>query len=124
MQRGARFQRAHPNCDETAKHVASVPTTMNIPAYLIFDVESVADGELVEKLRYGGRGFTPREAVAQYRAELMEKYAHNFIPYTYLYPVSVAVAKVAGDFRLIDVVVLDAPEFRPHVITEKFWRGW
>jgi len=31
---------------------------------------------------------------------------------------------VARDFRLIDLVVLDAPEFRPHVITENFWRGW
>jgi predicted PolB exonuclease-like 3'-5' exonuclease len=97
---------------------------MNVPAYLIFDVESVADGELVEKLRYPSRGFTPREAVAQYRAELMEKYDSDFIPYTFQYPVSVAVAKVAGDFRLIDVVVLDSPEFRPHMITEKFWRGW
>ncbi len=97
---------------------------MNVPAYLIFDVESVADGELVEKLRYPGRGFTPREAVAQYRAELMEKYDNDFIPYTYQYPVSVAVAKVAADFRLIDLVVLDSPEYRPHVITEKFWRGW
>jgi hypothetical protein len=39
-------------------------------------------------------------------------------------PVSVAVAKVGADFRLIDLVVLDEPDFRPHVITENFWRGW
>jgi predicted PolB exonuclease-like 3'-5' exonuclease len=97
---------------------------MTAPAFLIFDVESAADGELVEKLRYPGRGFSPREAVGQYRAELMEKYDHDFIPYTFQYPVSVVVAKVAADFRLIDVVALDSPQFRPHVITEKFWRGW
>ena len=31
---------------------------------------------------------------------------------------------MGADFRLIDLVVLDEPEFRPHVITENFWRGW
>ena len=35
-----------------------------------------------------------------------------------------AVAQGDGDFRLTDVVVLDEPQFRPHVITENFWRGW
>jgi 3'-5' exonuclease len=39
-------------------------------------------------------------------------------------PISVAVAKVTEDFRLDDVVLLDEPHFRPHVITENFWRGW
>ncbi|MHC4406074.1 MAG: 3'-5' exonuclease [Planctomycetota bacterium] len=92
--------------------------------YLVFDIESVADPELVAKLRYAGEAIEPAEAVARYRAELMERYESDFIPYTYQIPVSVAVAKVAGDFRLIDLVVLDEPEFRPHAITDKFWRGW
>ena len=35
-----------------------------------------------------------------------------------------AVGKVTADFRLVDVAVLDEPQFRPHVITENFWRGW
>jgi hypothetical protein len=34
------------------------------------------------------------------------------------------VGKVTADFHLLDVVVLDEPQFRPHVITENFWRGW
>jgi len=92
--------------------------------YLVFDVESVADPELVARLRYPGEGIGPAEAVRRYRAELMEKYESDFIPYTYQVPIAVAVAKVAADCRLTDVVVLDEPEFRPHAITEKFWRGW
>jgi len=36
----------------------------------------------------------------------------------------VAVGKVASDMRLLDVVVLDHPKYRPNVITENFWRGW
>lgn len=92
--------------------------------YFVFDVETVADGELVSKLRYPGEGLAPVEAIARFRQELLEKYDSDFIPYTYQLPVSVAVAKVTADFRLVDVVVLDAPEYRPHVITQLFWRGW
>jgi predicted PolB exonuclease-like 3'-5' exonuclease len=93
-------------------------------SYLVFDIESVADAELVAKLRYAAESLEPAEAVRRYRTELMEKYESDFIPYTFQIPVSVAVGKVSGEFRLTDVVVLDEPRFRPHVITENFWRGW
>jgi 3'-5' exonuclease len=92
--------------------------------YLVFDIESVADGELVSQLRYPGRDLSAAAAVALYRSELMEKHDSDFIPYTFQLPVSVAIAKVAADFRLLDLVVLDEPQFRPHIITEHFWRGW
>jgi len=92
--------------------------------YLVFDTESVADAPLVAKLRYGGQGLEPAEAVRRYRAELMAKYESDFIPYTFQVPVAAAIAKVTEDFRLVDVVLLDEPQFRPHVITENFWRGW
>lgn len=91
--------------------------------YLVFDIESVADGDLVSKIRYNGE-HSAADAVAKYRAELMEKYESDFIPYTYQVPVSVAVAKVDAQFQLLDLVLLDDPQFRPHVITENFWRGW
>ena len=92
--------------------------------YLVFDIETVADAPLVAKLRYGSEAIEPAEAVRRWRAELMEKYDNDFIPYTFQLPVSVVVAKVAADFRLSDVVVLDEPQYRPHVMTENFWRGW
>ena len=92
--------------------------------FLVFDVESAADGELVSKLRYAGEGLEPAEAVRRYREELMAKYESDFVPYTFQIPISVAVGKVAPDFRLIDVVALDEPQYRSHVITENFWRGW
>jgi predicted PolB exonuclease-like 3'-5' exonuclease len=92
--------------------------------YLVFDLESVADGDLVEKLRYAGQGLGPAGAIEQYRAELLARYETDFIPYTFQVPISIGIAKVGGDFRLIDLVTLDEPYFRPHVITENFWRGW
>ena len=92
--------------------------------YLVFDMESVADGALVSRLRFPGQGLSPEEAVARYRAELIAKFDNDFIPYTFQLPVSLVVAKVDRQFRLIDLVALDDPEFRPHMITEHFWRGW
>jgi predicted PolB exonuclease-like 3'-5' exonuclease len=92
--------------------------------YLVFDVESVADGPLVAKLRYPAEKLAPQAAVAKYRQELMSQFDSDFIPYTFQLPVSVAAAKVAGDFQLLDIVTLDDPQYRPHVITENFWRGW
>lgn len=96
----------------------------NSVRYLVFDIESVADGELVSKVRYPGESISAEAAIARYRAELIEKNGVDFIPYTFQIPVSVVVAKVDADHRLIDIVALDEPNFRPHVITEHFWRGW
>jgi 3'-5' exonuclease len=96
----------------------------NAVRYLVFDTESVADAQLVAKLRYAGQGLSPAEAVRRYRDELLEKYESDFVPYSFQVPISVVVGKVTADFHLEDVVVLDEPQFRPHVITENFWRGW
>ncbi len=96
----------------------------NAVRYLVFDVESIADGNLVAALRYPAEKLSPQEAVGRYRGELLEKYESDFVPYTYQLPVAVAAAKVAADFHLIDLVVLDEPQFRPHVMVENFWRGW
>lgn len=93
-------------------------------AYLVFDLESVADGDLVAKLRYPDQKLSAKAAVRRYRDELLEKFESDFIPYTFQIPVSIAVAKIAADFRLVDLVLLDEPQFRPHVMTEHFWRGW
>jgi len=94
--------------------------------YLVFDVEAIADGDLIAKVRYPGKGYTPAEAVRAYRDELIEQRGDgkDFIPPTFMLPISVAVGKIGGDFELIDLVVLDAPAYRPHVITKLFWDGW
>jgi len=92
--------------------------------YLVFDVESVADGALVSKLRYGQHNLAPDEAIARYRSELIEQYGNDFIPYTYQLPITVVIGKVTPNFRLLDIVALDEPANRPHMIVRNFWRGW
>jgi len=92
--------------------------------YLVFDTESAADGELVSKLRFPGEGLAAKKAVDRYRKELMEKHDSDFIPYTFQRPIAIGIAKIAADSRLIDLVALDEPQYRAHVLTEHFWRGW
>lgn len=92
--------------------------------HLIFDVESVADGDLINKIRYPGQGLSPRVAVETFQDELMESRGTTFIPHTFQLPITVVVGKVAKDGSLIDLVSLDEPNFRPHVITKHFWKGW
>jgi len=92
--------------------------------YLVFDVESVADGNLIARVRYPEEKLSGDEATGRYRAELLEKYNSDFIPYTFQVPVSVVVGKVDAQFRLMEIVALDEPEFRSHIITKHFWQGW
>lgn len=92
--------------------------------YLIFDVETVGNGRLIQRVRYPDTDLTPQDAVERYRRELLEDTGKDVLPPTFVQPVSVAVGKVAADFRLLDVAVLDPPEFRPAEIVRRFWQGW
>jgi predicted PolB exonuclease-like 3'-5' exonuclease len=97
----------------------------DIPSYLVFDIESVADAQLISKVHFGGE-IAPENAVRAYRDELLEKSNgdSDFIPYTFQIPVSVVIGKVNGKMELFDVVAVDEPHYRPHEICAKFWKGW
>lgn len=95
------------------------------PAWFVFDCESVADGRLIQCVRYPeSPHLSPAEAVAQQRAELMERTGSDFIPHTFQVPVSIAVALVGDDYHLLDLRTIDRPHFRPPAIARKFWHGW
>ena len=81
--------------------------------FFVFDVESIADGDLISRVRYAGEGLSAPEAIVRYRKELMDKNGSDFIPYTYQMPISVVIAKVDSNFRVDDVVVLDEPKIPP-----------
>ena len=92
--------------------------------YLVFDIESVADGALVSRLRYPGEDLSPEKAIARYRGELQAETGKDFIPYTYQLPISLVVARVAKDLSLLDLTALDEEQSRPHEIVRRFWEGW
>lgn len=93
-------------------------------AYFVFDVESVADGDLVARVRYPGENLSCEQAVQRYREELLAEHGSDFIPYTFQVPISIIIGKVTNDLRLIDLVSLDEPKFRSHEMTRLFWSGW
>jgi predicted PolB exonuclease-like 3'-5' exonuclease len=97
---------------------------MNDVKYLIFDIETVGDGDLIRKVRYPNEELTPREAISRYRKQLLEETGKDVLPLTFVLPVSVAIAKVAADYRLLELTVLDSPQFRPQEIVRRFWQGW
>jgi 3'-5' exonuclease len=92
--------------------------------YFVFDIESVADGALVSRLRYPEEKLSAPAAIARWRAELMAEQGKDFIPYTFQLPVSLVVARVAADYRLIDLAALDEEHSRPPEIVRQFWDGW
>jgi predicted PolB exonuclease-like 3'-5' exonuclease len=92
--------------------------------YLIFDVEAVGDGDLIQRVRYPEERLSPREAIERYQADLIKDTGRDVLPATFVVPVSVAVGKVTADFELQEITVLDAPEFRPQEIIRRFWQGW
>ncbi len=92
--------------------------------YLIFDVEAVGDGDLIHRVRYPDEELTPRQAIERYQADLLEQTGRDVLPPTFVNPISVAVAKVSADYRLLDLTVLDPPHFRPEQIIRRFWQGW
>lgn len=94
--------------------------------YLIFDCEAVADGDLVARIRYPDESLTPQQATRRYRDEVLAERGDgkDILPVTFMLPAAVAVAKVDSKYRLVDLITLDTPKYRPHVMTRLFWQGW
>lgn len=93
-------------------------------AYLVFDVETRGDGDLIRQVFYPDSELSADEAVDAYRTDRLASTGSAFLPPTFVKPVAVCVAKIDRDFRLVDVAAVDEPQYRPHRLVEGFWRGW
>jgi predicted PolB exonuclease-like 3'-5' exonuclease len=94
------------------------------PSYLVFDVETIGDGDLIARVKYPGEQLSPKEALARFRAQLMAEKGKDILPTTFTIPMALAIAKIDADYRLMDLSALDAPLYRPHEIAKRFWTGW
>ena len=54
---------------------------MSNVAYLIFDIEAIADGELISRIRYPGEGLSAPEATARYRSEQLAETGKDILPW-------------------------------------------
>jgi predicted PolB exonuclease-like 3'-5' exonuclease len=94
-------------------------------SYIVFDIETVPDGELLAEVLYPGEGLSPEEAVDRQEREVEEQSGGrtSFVPLSFHMPVAIAVARVGADFQLQKVAILDAPEYRSRRMVELFWKG-
>lgn len=94
---------------------------MSDTSYIVYDTESVADGDLLGRVLYPGEDLAGADAIARYLEDRGDPDA--FIPVTFQRPVAVAVARVGADFRVRDLSCLDAPDFDSRRMVELFWKG-
>ena len=104
--------------------------------YLILDIESVADGRLIQKTEYSNQpNLSPQESIKLYKKKLFkdsnketspseEDLEKVFIPYTFQVPISMALIKTNQHCEIENITTLDRDYFRPHKITEMFWKGY
>ena len=94
--------------------------------YLVFDIETIADGSLIQRVKYPHEELTPQQATRRFRDETLRDRGDgkDILPTSYMLPAAVVVAKIDARYRLLDLTALDAPQYRPHVMTRLFWQGW
>lgn len=93
--------------------------------YLVFDIESVPDVELIKMVKYPDLQIDDQAAVVRFQEEILTNSGglSTFIPVTFQYPVSICVLKVRKDFTIVDLVSLDEPHFRAKEMVRLFWLG-
>ncbi|MGV2341128.1 MAG UNVERIFIED_CONTAM: hypothetical protein LVR18_46440 [Planctomycetaceae bacterium] len=91
--------------------------------YLIFDIETVGDGDLIRKVR-SPMNNSPHAKPSSARSQLLEESGRDVLPLTFVLPISVAVAKVSRDWQLLDVLSTRRTTVWPHEIVRRFWQGW
>ncbi len=92
--------------------------------YLVFDIESISDIDLIARVRHPEGDVAPEEALRLFREEQMEKRGSDFIPYTYQVPVSLVIAVVGSDLALTEFKCLKWEDGGPKKIAEDFWGLW
>ena len=92
--------------------------------YLVFDIESVADIDLIAKVRHPQGDVTPEEALRLFQQEQMEKKGTGFIPFTFQVPISLVIARINGDFEFTGIKCLRWENGGPKRIAEDFWEYW
>jgi predicted PolB exonuclease-like 3'-5' exonuclease len=108
----------------TAKPAAGVSAPPQT-GFLVFDTESVPDGNLLARVKYPNENLSAEQAILRAQAEARElsRDGSDFLPVTFQVPVAVCVLRVATDYTLLSLACLDAPLFRAPEIVRQFWRG-
>lgn len=93
--------------------------------YMVYDVESVPDIELIKSVKFPSENLTDVEAVEKFKEQirLVTNGTSDFIPVTFQYPVSVCMAMVREDFSIESIELLGEPEFKTSEMVQQFWKN-
>lgn len=93
---------------------------MNNFKYLVYDMETIINKTLLNKVLYGGQGLTDEEAYQAQLAELAEE-GKEFVNPAFHKPFSIAVVAVAEDFTISKIKVLGDLEKSVASMVAEFW---
>src|SRR5262245_7400718 len=98
------------------------PSDASRPMYLVFDIETVPDGVLLQRTKYPNDNLTPDEAVtrAQDETRAASSTGSDFLSTSVQIPVAMCVARIGADFSLQKLSNLDVPHYRPKEIVKQF----
>jgi len=92
-------------------------------AWVVFDTESVPNGELIRRTKFPGQEITVEDAIAKAMAEAKEKSwnGSDFLPVTFQMPICFAVMRLDAQYNLLGLTSYCEPTEAE--ITRKFWKG-
>jgi predicted PolB exonuclease-like 3'-5' exonuclease len=89
--------------------------------YLVYDIESIVDKNLLNRVCYAGSDLSDEEAYRFHVAELLKKDGKTFVNAAFHIPVCLAVVAVEKDFSIQRIGLLGEGKRTPGAIVRHFW---
>ena len=88
--------------------------------YFVYDIESIIDKKLLNRVLYADKGFDDEEAY-KHHVEVLEKEGKSFINPSFHVPVCLAAIAVEKDFSIQKIGLLGEEKRTPGAIVKHFW---
>ncbi|MBF0106685.1 MAG: 3'-5' exonuclease [Deltaproteobacteria bacterium] len=89
--------------------------------YLVYDIESIVDKQLLNRVLYQDKGLADQEAFSLYIKKIEEEKGNNFPNPAFHVPVCIAAIAVDKDFTIQKIGLLGEEKRTPGAIVKHFW---
>jgi len=89
--------------------------------YLVYDIESVVDKALLNKIHFSGQGLTNEEAYKKHVEVLTKDGGSSFVNAAFHIPVCLAAAAIDKEFNIVKLAILGEGKRTPGAIVQHFW---
>lgn len=90
--------------------------------YLVYDIESVVDKSLLNRILFSGKGLDDESAYQQHVKKIQEEKGNTFVNASFHIPVCLAALAVDKDFGLLKIGLFGEGERTPENIVRHFWQ--